>query len=40
MKNLIVSQPLSGGFHASHFEAAKAMVYTLALADSGLHAPG
>lgn len=36
MKNLNVSQPLSGGSAASLFQAAKAMAFTLALADPEL----
>jgi hypothetical protein len=39
MKNLKVPQPLSGGSPASRFEAAKAMVFTLALADPELLEP-
>jgi hypothetical protein len=33
LKNLNVPQPLSGGFSASRFQAAKAMAFTLVLAD-------
>ena len=33
MKNLKVLQPLSGCYPASRFQAAKAMAFTLALAD-------
>jgi hypothetical protein len=36
MKNLNVPQPLSGGSSASRFAAAKAMAFTLALADPEL----
>ena len=37
MKNLNVPQPLASGSPASRFQAAKAMAFTLALADSELH---
>jgi hypothetical protein len=39
MKNLKVSQPLSGGSPASRFQAAKAMAFTLALAHPELFEP-
>ena len=39
MKNLNVRQPLARGFPASRFQAAKAMAFTLALADPGLFEP-
>lgn len=39
MKNLNVSQPLSGVFPGSRLHAAKAMAFTLALADPDLPEP-
>jgi hypothetical protein len=39
MKNLNVPQPLSGGSPASRFQAAKAMTFTLALADPEMLEP-
>jgi hypothetical protein len=39
MKNLNVPQPLAGGSPASRFAAAKAMAFTLALADPELLEP-
>jgi hypothetical protein len=39
MKNLNVSQPLSGGSSASRFAAAKATAFTFALADPELLEP-
>jgi hypothetical protein len=40
LKNLNVLQPLSGGSATSRFQAAKAMVFTLALADREMLEPG
>jgi hypothetical protein len=39
MKNLNIPQPLSGGSPASRFQAAKAMAFTLALADPEMLEP-